>query len=289
MRRGELTAALFLLPNALGFLLFAALPILAAAGIALTDWDALSPPRLVGLRNFAALLSGDRLFVQVVANTLAFTLGVVPLTMGLALGLALALEGPLRGAGVFRSIFFLPVVASSVAVGVLWQWLYHPDLGLLNWGLSLLGIAPHPWVSSADWAMPSLILAATWKGFGYDVLIFLAGLRTVPPHLHEAAGIDGANGWQRFRHVTLPMLAPTTFLVLVISVIRSFQVFDLAYVLTRGGPANATNTIVMFVYLNGFHFFKMGYAAAAAWLLFLAVLLFTLVQTRLQRGWVGHD
>jgi multiple sugar transport system permease protein len=289
MRRGELTAALFLLPNALGFLIFAALPIAAAAGIALTDWDALTAPRPVGLRNFAALLAGDRLFVQVVANTLAFTLGVVPLTIALALGLAIALDRPLRGATLFRSIFFLPVVASSVAVGVLWQWLYHPDLGLLNWALSQAGVAPHPWVSSADWAMPSLILAAVWKSFGYDVLIFLAGLRTIPRHLYEAAGIDGASGWQRFRHVTLPMLAPTTFLVLVISIVRTFQVFDLAYVLTRGGPANATNTVAMFIYLNAFHFFKMGYAAAAAWLLFLAVLAFTLVQTRLQRGWVGHE
>jgi multiple sugar transport system permease protein len=289
MRRGELAAALFLLPNGLGFLLFAALPILGAAGIALTEWDALSAPRFVGSRNFAALLGGDRLFLQVVMNTLAFTLGVVPLTMALALALALALERRLRGTLAFRSIFFLPVVTSSVVVGVLWQWLYHPDLGLLNWALSLVGLPPQPWVSSADWAMPSLILAATWKSFGYDVLIFLAGLRTVPPHLREAAGIDGANGWQRLRHVTLPLLAPTTFLVLVISVIRSFQVFDLAYVLTRGGPANATNTVAMFVYLNAFHFFKMGYAAAAAWLLFLAVLAFTLLQTRLQRGWAGHD
>jgi multiple sugar transport system permease protein len=288
VRRSELTAALFLLPNGLGFLLFAALPILGAAGIALTDWDALTAPRLVGARNFAALL-GDRLFLQVVGNTLAFTLGVVPLTMALALALALLLERGLRGTLAFRSIFFLPVVASSVVVGVLWQWLYHPDLGLLNWALGLVGLPPRPWVSSADWAMPSLILAATWKSVGYDVLIFLAGLRTVPPHLGEAAGIDGANGWQRLRHVTLPLLAPTTFLVLIISVIRSFQVFDLAYVLTRGGPANATNTVAMFVYLNAFHFFKMGYAAAAAWLLFLAVLAFTLLQTRLQRGWVGHD
>src|SRR5207244_12222593 len=142
-----------------------------AAGIALTDWDALSPPRFVGLRNFASLLGGDRLFFQVVANTLAFTLGVVPLTMAVALGLALALERPLRGALVFRSIFFLPVVASSVAVGVLWQWLYQPDLGLLNWAFGRIGLPPQPWVSSADSAMPSLILAATWKGFGYDVLI----------------------------------------------------------------------------------------------------------------------
>ena len=289
MRRSELAAALFLLPSALGFLLFSALPILAAAGIALTDWDALSPPRFVGWRNFAALLGGDALFRQVVGNTLAFTLGVVPPTMALALGLALALERPLRGRLFFRSVFFLPVVASSVAVGVLWQWLYQPDVGLLNWALSRVGLAPRPWVSSADWAMPSLILAASWRSFGYDVLIFLAGLRTVSPQLREAAAIDGANGWQRLRYVTLPLLAPTTFLVLVISVIRSFQVFDLAYVLTRGGPANATNTVAMFVYLNAFHLFRMGYAAAAAWLLFLAVLLFTLLQTRLQRGWVGDD
>jgi multiple sugar transport system permease protein len=292
MERNEARAAwLFLLPHLLGLLLFSALPILATLAISTLAWDVLTPPRPVGLANFRALL-GDGLFRQVVANTAMYVAGVVPTGTALALGLAVALNRPgrrLAGATAYRTVFFLPVVVSSAAVAVVWRWLYDFDFGLLNAGLGLVGLPAVPWISSSDWALPSVMLAALWKGLGYDLLVFLAGLQTIPSGLYEAADLDGASAWQRFRHVTLPLLAPTTYFVLVVSFVRASQVFDLAYVLTGGGPANATNTVVLFVYQAAFHYFQMGYAAAAAWLLFLVVFGLTLLHSRREPGWVHDD
>jgi multiple sugar transport system permease protein len=288
-RRNALAGYLFILPNVVGFLVFSAIPVLGTLAISTLDWDMLGPPRFVGLANYAALLGGDPLFRQVLGNTLYYVLGTVPTGMVLSLGLALAMNARLPGIAFFRAVFFMPVIASSVAVAMVWRWLYNRDFGLIDAGLSAIGLPAVPWLSSTEWAMPAVILLAVWKHLGFNMVVYLAGLQNVPQPLYEAAEIDGANSWQRFRHVTLPTLAPTTFFILVISIIGSFQVFDLAYVLTAGGPANATTTVVMYVYAQAFQLFEMGYAAAVAWVLFGIVLAVTLVQWRLQRRWVHQE
>ena len=268
----------------MGLLLFSVLPVVAALLISATSWDVLTAPRFVGVANYAELL-GDPLFHRVVRNTLVYVAGVVPTGMVLALLLAVALDGGVRGAAIYRTAFFLPVVASSVAVAVVWRWLYSSDFGLLNFVLG----TNVPWIASSEWALPSVMVAAVWKGLGYDLLVFLAALKSIPGGLYEAAALDGASAWQRFRHVTLPLLAPATFFVLVVALVRSSQVFDLAYVLTGGGPANATNTVVQFLYESAFHHFRMGYAAAAAWVLFAGVFGLVLLQGRRERGWPAYD
>jgi multiple sugar transport system permease protein len=199
------------------------------------------------------------------------------------------MNSSIRGITVFRGIFFIPVITSAVAVAMIFRWLYNRDFGLINLALAFVGLPSVPWLSSTAWAMPAVILMAIWKRVGYDMVIYLAGLQAIPPQLYEAAQIDGAGRWHRFRHITLPLLTPTTFFILVISLIGSFQVFDLAFILTSGGPGNATNTIVMYVYNQAFQFFHMGYAAAVAWVLFAIILVITLIQWRIQKRWVHYE
>jgi multiple sugar transport system permease protein len=181
------------------------------------------------------------------------------------------------------------VVTSSVAVAVVWTWFYNPDFGPLNYYLSVLGIRPPPWLGSPQWALPAVIIVSVWKSIGYDMIIWLAGLQGIPQHLYEAAAIDGAGRWRRFTTITLPLLTPTTFFVLVISLIRAFQVFDIVQVMTDGGPADATRTMVLFIYDQGFRYLKMGYGAAVAWTLFVIVFAVTMVQWRVQKRWVHYD
>ncbi|MCC7372789.1 MAG: sugar ABC transporter permease [Chloroflexi bacterium] len=290
LRRQETIAGyLFLLPNILGFLVFSSIPVFATFTISMLDWDLIRAPRFVGLENYIKLLTDDAVFRKVLWNTAYYVLGTVPAGVILSLLLALAMNTNVRGIAIYRALFFIPVISASVAVAVMWRWLYNTDFGLINLVLRNIGMSPIPWLSSTAWAMPAVIIMAVWKSLGYNMLIFLAGLQSIPVHLHEAAAIDGANSVQRFRHITLPLLAPTTFFVLVISVIGSFQVFDLAFVLTRGGPGDATNTIVMYIYNQAFQFFHMGYAAAIAWVLFGIVFLVTLAQHQLQKRWVHYE
>ena len=290
LRRQETIAGyLFLLPNILGFLVFSSIPVLATFTISMLDWDLIRAPRFVGLDNYVKLLTDDAVFRKVLWNTAYYVLGTVPAGVVLSLLLALAMNANVRGIAVYRAIFFIPVISASVAVAMMWRWLYNTDFGLINLGLKSIGLAAIPWLSSTAWAMPAVILMAIWKSLGYNMLIFLAGLQSIPVHLHEAAAIDGANSFQRFRFITLPLLAPTTFFVLVISVIGSFQVFDLAFVLTKGGPGDATNTMVMYIYNQAFQFFHMGYAAAIAWVLFGIIFVITLLQQQLQKRWVHYE
>jgi multiple sugar transport system permease protein len=290
LRRQETIAGyLFLLPNILGFLVFSSIPVVATFSISLLDWDLIRAPRFVGIDNYVKLLTDDAVFRKVLFNTAYYVVGTVPAGIILSLLLALAMNANVRGIAIFRVIFFIPVISASVAVAVMWRWLYNTDFGLINVLLTSVGLKAVPWLSSTAWAMPAVILMAIWKSLGYNMVIFLAGLQSIPAHLHEAAAIDGANGVQRFRHITLPLLAPTTFFVLVISVISSFQVFDLAFVLTRGGPGDATNTMVMYIYNQAFQFFHMGYAAAIAWVLFAIIFAITLVQHQLQKRWVHYE
>lgn len=282
-------AYLFLLPNIIGFLLFSVLPVVATLVISTLNWDLIRSPGFIGFDNYTTLLVRDPIFRQVVGNTVYFVAGVVPASIILSLMLALAMNNGLRGISVYRAIFFIPVITSSVAVAMLWRWLYNTDFGLINVGLVAIGLPAVPWLSSTDWAMPAVIIMAVWKNLGYNMVIYLAGLQGIPPTLYEAAALDGAGWWSRFKDITVPLLGPTTFFILVISIINSFQVFDLTFILTQGGPGIATTTIVMYIYDQAFRYFQMGYAAALAWVLFMAIFAITLIQMRLQKRWVHYD
>jgi multiple sugar transport system permease protein len=289
--RDDRYAALwFLLPNALGFLVFTLLAILAALGLSFLEWDMLTPPKFVGTENFTRLLLKDKAFRQALVNTLYYTVGTVPFSVILGLAVAVALNRKdIKGRNWFRAAYFLPAVTSLVAVSLVWSFIFDANSGLFNGVLRMIGISDPPaWLSSTSWALPAVMIVAVWGSLGYNMVLFLAGLQGIPRALYEAADIDGAGAWQQFWHITVPMLSPTTFFVVVIAVINSFQVFGQVLVLTQGGPANATNTIVYYIYEQGFQFFQMGYASAAAWILFLIIFALTLLQMRLQRRWVNY-
>jgi multiple sugar transport system permease protein len=283
-----LTAFFFLLPNVIGFLIFTALPVVAALVLSLYDWDLLLGANFVGFENYQRLLN-DEVFHAALANTAYFVIASVPLTVALGLAIAVLCNQALLGITIFRSIFLLPYVTITVAIALVWKWLYLPDVGLFNQLLARVGIAGPAWLTDPTWAMPALILLSVWKAFGYNMVLFLAGLQSIPDHLYEAATIDGASAWQRFWYITLPLLSPTTFFVVVISIIGSFQVFDQALVMTNGGPGTATTTLVMHIYQVGFESFHMGYAAAIAWVLFAIIFVFTLIQFYFQRRWVTYE
>lgn len=276
---------LFLTPNLLGFLIFSAFPVVASLLLSFADWDLITAPQAAGVSNYTRLVD-DPVFWKSLYNTLYYTVGSVPLTIGLGLLLALALNSKTRGLYGYRAAFFLPVVASSVSVALIWQWLLDRDIGLINYVLSLVGIEPIPWLTSTRWAMPSVIMVAVWKNLGYNMVILLAALQEVPRELYEAAVVDGATPWQTVRRITIPLITPSIFFVTVTSIIGSFQVFELTSVLTRGGPANATNTLVMFIYQYAFQSFQMGYASAAAYALFAIILAVTAVQFATSKRWV---
>jgi multiple sugar transport system permease protein len=241
------------------------------------------------LDNYVELIN-DPIFQKVLGNTGYYVAAAVPLQMICGLLCALALNRNVPGQSVFRVIYFLPVVTSTVAAGLVWAWLFNSNFGLINMGLSLFGVTDLPkWLVSSRWAMPAVIVVSVWQGLGYAMVLFLAGLQNIRPELYEAAAIDGATGWSRFWHITLPLLSPMTFFVLIIPIIGSFQVFELVYVMTKAGPANGTNTLVYFIYQNGFMFYQMGIASAGAMILFAIVLVLTLVQYRLQNRWVHYE
>jgi len=224
--------ALFLLPGLSGLLLFTVLPILASLVLTLFQWDLLTPPEFIGLANYSRLL-GDNEFWAALGHTLSFIAGYLPLVLLLGLGVALALNAPLRGIGLIRSAFFLPVVSSWVAVALLWSWLFNPRYGLINYLLGLLGLPQPGWLFDPQWAMPAIVLTSVWKDLGFVIVLFLAGLQAVPQEYYEAASLDGAGRWMKLRAITLPLLAPTTFFVTIISLINSFQVFDQVWVMTH--------------------------------------------------------
>jgi multiple sugar transport system permease protein len=280
VRIGWLT--LFLAPGLSGLLVFTIGPLLASLALTLFTWDLLTPPRFVGLGNFAHLVA-DRSFWAALRHTLAFIAGYVPLVTVLALGLALALNVPRRGIAAIRTMFFLPVVSSWVAVALLWSWLFNPKYGLINYLLGLLGLAGPGWLFDPNWAMPAIVLTSVWKDLGFVLVLFLAGLQAIPNDYYEAAALDGAGRLQQLRSITIPLLAPTMFFVTVISLINSFQVFDQVWVMTEGGPAGATSVLVEQVVRHAFSYGEMGYAAAISWVLFALVFGVTLLQFRLQR------
>jgi len=282
-------AWLFLAPTLIGLAVLSAGPIIAAFGISLTQWDLLTPPKFVGLDNFAKLLADPR-FRTALRNTLFYVLTSVPIGLVLGLGIAMALNQRIRGISWIRTAYFLPVVTSTVAIALVWSWIYSPDSGPLNAVLGFFGIPPQRWMTDPFWAMPSIVAMSVWQGLGITVIIFLAGLQAIPEEYLDAAAVDGAGRWASFRHVTLPLLTPAIFFTGILGLIDSFQVFDQVYVLARPGkPTEATITLVYTIYENGFQNFKMGYAAAAAWILFLIVAGMTIIYFRLQDRWVHYQ
>ena len=278
----------FLGPALAAIGLFFFLPVLAALALSFTDFDIyalgnLSVARFVGLRNYLQIVE-DPLFWKALKNTLYFLLAGGPLSIAVSLGAALLLNAKMvRWKPLFRFAFFAPVVTTLVAVAVVWRYVYHPRFGLLNYALGFIGIDPVDWLGDPNWAMPAMILLAVWKNFGYNMIIFIAGLQNIPASLYEAASIDGAGSWQRFRKITLPLLAPTTLFITIITMIGYFQFFAEPYVMTQGGPLNSTLSIVLLMYQQGFRWWSMGYAAAIAFILFLLILIGSAVQSKLRQ------
>jgi multiple sugar transport system permease protein len=282
------TPWLFLAPALLLICVFFFVPVIGAFVLSFTDFDIYSladrsAMRWIGARNYTRLVSSAD-FALALKNTFYFVLVGGPLSVATSLGAALLVNAKLAPwKGFFRSVFFAPVVTTVVAVAVVWRYLYHPAYGLINWGLVSLGLPRVDWLGSPMWAMPAIILMAVWKNFGYNMVVFLAGLQNIPEELHEAATLDGAGAWHRFWHITLPMLAPTFLFVGIITMIGYFQLFAEPYVMTQGGPVRSTVSIVLLMYEEGFRWWRMGYAAAIAFILFGIMIVGTLAQARLRR------
>jgi multiple sugar transport system permease protein len=288
-KREALAGYLFLLPNLIGLLVFLAVPLVTSLWTSFTNDDGGKNVKFIGLQNYFDAF-GDATFRQAVGNTGVFLLGFLPLSILPALGLAVMLNSHIRGKTVFRVVFFLPVVASVVGVSLLWRWLFQYDFGPINQFLGVFGIGKIHWLERPEWAMISVIIVASWQSIGYNMVLFLAGLQGIPKQLYEAAVVDGATEWQQFRRVTLPLLTPAGFFVLVTSLIKGLQVFsEPATIFNGGSPANSALTVVWDLYQEGFRYFNYGYAAAIAWLLFLVIFAVTLIQFRLSERWVNYE
>jgi multiple sugar transport system permease protein len=279
--------ALFLAPSLIPLLMFTVGPMIASVGLSTLRWNLLKPPVFVGLDNYDKLL-GDEGFRDAVLHTVQYVAGYLPIVLVGGLLIALALNQRLRGLALFRTAYFLPVVTSWVVVALMWRWLLDPGSGIVNYALSLVGIDGPGWWTDPDWAMASVIVASAWKDLGFVMVILLAGLQAIPEEYYEAASVDGAGRWSRFRHITIPLLTPSLFFVLVISLINNLQVFDQVWVMTKGGPAGATSVVVENIVRNAFSYGQMGYAAAMSWIFFLVLLVITAIQFRLQRRWVTY-
>ncbi|MYC69805.1 MAG: sugar ABC transporter permease [Gemmatimonadetes bacterium] len=294
--REHIEGYLFISPWILGMVLFALGPILASFGLAFTRWNLFTEPEYVGWANFQKL-AHDPLFYKSVFNTIYYTVFAVPLGLVLALGLAMLVNHRLRGVNFFRTAFFLPNVVAGIAMLLLWKWLFDPNFGLINlfldWTglmamLEWIGIGRPQWISSRAGAMPGLVFMSIW-GLGGSMMIFLAGLQNIPRELIEAAELDGAGPWKRFRYVTVPLLTPTIFFLMMVGVIGSLQVFNQAYVMTQGGPAHATLFYVLYLFQTAFERFQMGYACAMALVLFIITLIVSLIQLAMGKKWVHYQ
>jgi multiple sugar transport system permease protein len=286
-RREALFGFLFILPAVFGFVVFVAGPILASLYFSLTEFKIISAPRWIGLTNYLKLTT-DPIFWQSLKVTLVYAVLSLPIGLVLSLGLAVLMNQKLRGIAFWRTVYYLPAVISGVAVAVLWRWILNPDFGLLNVLLKYAGIKGPAWLQNPSTALPSLVMISLW-GVGGSMVIYLSGLQGIPSELYEAAEIDGATSWKRFLHVTLPMLSPVIFFNVVMGLIGSFQWFTEPFVMTHGGPEQSTLSFMLNLYNNAFQFFKMGYASALAWVLFVLVLLLTLAVFRSSPMWVHYE
>jgi len=289
-RREAITAYTFLLPTMVGFLIFVLGPMLAAIGLSFFDWNLLSPPKFVGLENYATLISDRRLgIIYLATSKIAVVVIVVNILLGLAIAVLLDRKMPAFLRQFFRLSYFFPIVISASAVALIWSFLMNKDLGLINFYLGKLGIDKIPWLNSSAWSPISIAITTIWHDLGFNVLVFLGGLQSIPHDYYEAAEVDGANSWTRFTRITLPLLSPTTFFLTVINLVNALQIFAQSYVLTRGGPGDSSRTVVMYLYEQGFHFFSMGYASTVALSLFVVIAILTFIQFRLSRRWVFYE
>ena len=277
----------FVSPFLIGFIAWRVYPLLYSIWLTLHSWDLLTPAKYVGLQNFEKL-ANDTLMLKSLGNTSYLTFIGVPLHLLLALGLAIALNVEIRGRAIYRTIFYLPSITPAVASAVIWRQIFQPEFGVLNTFLGRLGISPIKWLWEPAVVKPAFIFMGSW-GIGPQMIIFLAGLQGIPKQLYEAAEIDGATRWKRIIHVTLPLLSPVLFFNLVMGIIGSFQIFTSAFVMTGGGPQNATLFTVLYIYRNAFEYFKMGYAALLAWVLCIIIILFTFLQFRVGERWVYYE
>ena len=275
-------ALLMLAPNIIGFVMFMVFPILATLFYSFTEYDLITAPTFVGFDNYLELFR-DPIIGTTIKNTLTFTLITVPVGMAFSLLLAVFLDQKIAFKRFYRGAYFLPSITSMVAVSIVWQWIYNPEFGLLNYFLSFFGIKGITWLSSSSTTLLSIAIVSIWKGAGYNMMLFLAGLQGISTSYYEASELDGANKWQQFIHVTLPMLSPTTFFIFVMSIIGSFQVFDSVMLMTKGGPGRSSSVLVHYLYQNAFQYFSMGYACAIAYLLFFIVLIVTLFNMRFEK------
>ena len=286
---------LFLLPSLAGFLVFVAVPVVVSLLLSFVNWNLLRPPEFVGVANYVQLLSRDPIFWKVLRNTLFYVVVTVPLQLALGFMLAVALNQAIRGVLVYRVVYFMPVVTTIVAGAIVFQFMLNRDFGLISnviWKLAEvtgLPIQPPDFLNSTFWSKPAVVMLTLWKNTGFTMVIYLAALQGVPQELYDAAEVDGASAWQRIRHVTIPIISPTTFFLLIIQMIGALQLFTEPYALTRGGPAQSTLSVVYYIYQNAFEFGRMGKASAIAWFLFLFIFIFTYVQTRMQRRWVHYE
>jgi multiple sugar transport system permease protein len=276
-KRSDWSVYLYLLPVFTILFVFHILPIFFSLALSLYDWDLIGKPEFIGSANFSRL-AYDPMFYKSLWNTFVYAIISVPLSIFFSLVIAMLLNNPISAIGLYRTVYFIPVITSINAVAIVWNFIFHPeDYGLLNKVLAMVNIQPRIWLQDPDWAMPCIIIMSVWKGLGHSVIIFLAGLQNIPKHLYEAATIDGANRWAQFRHITWPLLSPTTFFIFVMSVIGSFQVFAQVFMMTpRGGPLKSTMVIVYYLYQKAFEKFEFGYASAMAFALFILIFSMTM-------------
>ncbi len=288
-------AYLFLIPSLIGFSSFVIIPTIISLALSFTEWDLIRPAKFVGLENYIELLTADRIFVKVVSNTIVYVILIVPVQLLLGLVLAVALNQSIRGILWYRLIIFMPVITNIVAVAIVFQFFLNRDFGIVSGWIWQIAdetgwpIAPPDWLNSQELSKGAVSILTVWKNVGFSMVIYLAALQAVPESLYEAARLDGAGNWQRFYYVTIPMVSPTTFFLLIIQMIGAFQLFAEPYVLTDGGPAQSSLSIVQYIYQNAFEYGMMGKAAAIAWLLFLVILFITLIQTWFQKRWVHYE
>jgi multiple sugar transport system permease protein len=282
-------AYFFLAPGLSAIFIFFFIPVVAAFLISFTDFDIYSladwsNARFVGLKNYLSLFEAP-LFWQALKNTFYFVFAATPISIAVSLGAAILLNSKLiKLKGIFRLNYFIPVITTLVAVAIVWRFIYHPRFGVLNYMLSFLGISEIDWLGDPKWAMPAIILMSVWKNFGYNMIIFIAGLQNIPDYLYEAAEMEGASVWQQFKSITIPMLAPTTLFISLITMIGYFQLFAEPYVMTQGGPLNSTLSIVQYMYQEGFRWWNMGYSASIAFILFFIIFIGTVLQFKIQKS-----
>ena len=287
-RREIISGYLFVLPNFVGFFIFMMIPIVMGFIISLTNYDGFTKMDFVGLKNYIAMFKDDY-FIVSVKNNFLYTLVTVPVTLVLSTLLAVALNTGIKGSSLFKTMYFFPYITSMVAIGIIWTLLFNPTVGPINNVLRAIGIAnPPKWLLSTKSALWAVMIVAIWKGVGYYMVMILAGLQGIPKQLYEAAEVDGAGPVRKFFSITLPLLSPTTFMVTILSIISSFQVFDLIQIMTEGGPGRATNVLVYRIYQEGFQYMHYGYASAMANFLFAFILVVTLIQFRGQKKWVTY-